>query len=106
MRMLVAPADASNAKKVEDCFWQAYQHCSPATMVYTQGSIDTTTIHTFLLASQNGKCVITDAVQFQMLPRSPQAAKNHVCSGLRQQTDGLHVLACESEGDVLVPGGQ
>ncbi|HEX7734203.1 MAG TPA: hypothetical protein VF458_05060 [Ktedonobacteraceae bacterium] len=106
MRMLVVPADESNAKKVEDCFWQAYQHCNPATMVYSQGGVDTATIHTFSLKSQNGGCVVTDALQHQVVPRPAQSAGNHVCSGLQQQTDGLHFLSCAGEGDVVVPGSQ
>lgn len=106
MRMLVVPADESNAKKVEDCFWQAYQQCHPATMIYSQGSVDTVTIHTFSLKSQNGGCVITDALQNQVVPHPAQSAGSHQCSGLQQQTDGLHFLSCAGEGDILVPGGQ
>src|SRR5215472_7744024 len=56
MRQQVMPNDQKSAKGVEDCFWQAYQQCHPATLVYSQGSIDTVTIHTFSLTSQNGKC--------------------------------------------------
>jgi hypothetical protein len=102
---LVAPTDQKSAQSVEDCFWHAYQQCQPATLIYAQGSIDTATLHTFSLKSQNGKCVITDALQHVVYPRTPTTAVNDACTGLTQQSDGLHFLACTNEGDILVPAG-
>lgn len=105
LRQLVVPTEQKGAKGVEDCFWQAYQKCSPATLVYSQGAIDTATVYTFSLKSQNGKCVIEDLLQHVILPRTPAPGVNGTCAGLTQQTDGLHFHACNNEGDVLVPGG-
>jgi hypothetical protein len=99
----VISADQNLAKSAEDCFWQAYQQCHPATLIYSQASIDTTTLHTFFLKSLNGKCMITDALQHRTLPRSLQPAKNYTCTRLAQQTDGLYFFTCEDEGTVLVP---
>ena len=99
----VVSADKKGAQGVEDCFWQAYQQCHPATLVYSQGGVDAATIHTFSFKSQNGKCVITDALQHVIFPHSPKSGGNDTCTGLTQQSDGLHFLACNSEGDVLVP---
>lgn len=104
LRQLVVPADQKSVKNVEDCFWQAYQQCYPATLVYSQGGVDTATVYTFSLKSQNGKCVIADALQHVVFPHSPTSGVNGTCTGLTQQTDGLHFLACNNEGDVLVPG--
>ena len=101
----VVPADQKSVKGVEDCFWQAYQQCNPATLVYSQGSVDTATVHTFSLKSQNGKCVITDALQHVIFPHAPKAGESDTCTGLAQQTDGLHFLTCKNEGSVLVPQG-
>lgn len=105
LRQLVVPTEQKGAKGIEDCFWQAYQQCTPATLVYAQGAIDTATIYTFALKSQNGKCMITDMLQHVVLPRSPTPGVNGTCAGLTQQTDGLHFRACNNQGDVLVPGG-
>ncbi len=102
-RLLVVPADQDRAKGVEDCFWQAYQQCHPATMGYSKASLDTATIHTFSLQSQGGKCVIDDALQNIVEPRPPQPAGNYTCAGLTRQSDGLHFLACGKEGNILVP---
>jgi hypothetical protein len=103
MRELVVPADQDLAKGVENCFWQAYQQCRPATLVYSQIGVDAGLIHNFSLKSQNGKCMITDALQHIIAPRPPQTAGTYTCASLTQQSDGLHFLACTTEGDVLVP---
>lgn len=103
LRLQVVPADQSHAQTVENCFWQAYQQCHPATLVYSQGDLDTVTLHTFSLKSQSGQCMITDAVQRSVLPRKPTPAGSYTCGGLTQKNDGLHFTACGQEGNVLVP---
>ena len=102
-RLQVVPADQSLAKGVEDCFWQAYQQCQPATMTYSQGNLDTVMLHTFSFKNQGSQCVITDTAQRSVLPRPLQAVGTYTCTGLTQQADGLHFTSCGSEGNVLVP---
>lgn len=103
MRLLVVPADKDRVKGVEDCFWQAYQQCHPATLIYAQNNLDTGTIHNFSLKSENGQCVITDGVQHVIAPHPPQSTTNYTCTGLTRQNDGLHFLSCGEVGNVLVP---
>jgi hypothetical protein len=105
MRLMVVPADQNHAKSTEDCFWQAYQGCHTATFTYFQASVDTANIHTFSLQSQNGQCVITDALQQQTIPRPAKAIASYTCTGLAQQSDGLHFTSCGSEGNLVVPAG-
>ncbi len=100
---VVLPSYTKNAQGVEDCFWQAYQQCSPATLVYSQNGVDTATIHTFSLKSLNGKCVITDTLQHVIFPRTPKPGVSDTCASLTQQADGLHFQTCQNEGDVVVP---
>ncbi len=99
----MVPTDQDLAKGVEDCFWQAYQQCHLATLIYSQTSVDTAVIHNFSLKSQNGECMITDTLQHVIAPQPPRPAGNYICAALVQQTDGLHFLACGTEGNVLVP---
>lgn len=103
MRLNIVPADTKLAKGVENCFWQAYQQCHPAKMLYAQNDLDAGSIHNFSLKSQNGTCIITDALQHFVAPRPPQAVATYTCAGLTQQSDGLHFQACGSEGNILVP---
>ena len=104
MALRVVPTDQKYAQGVEDCFWQAYQQCHPATLVYSQGGVDTATVHTFSLKKQNGKCTIIDTLQHVIFPHAPTSTPGtDACTGLTQQADGLHFLACNGEGDILVP---
>lgn len=105
MRLLIVPADTNRAKGIEDCFWQAFQQCRPATLVYAQNSLDTGTIHNFSLQKSNGICTIIDGVQHFIAPHPAQGMTTYICAGLTQQADGLHFRTCGSIGDVLVPTG-
>lgn len=106
MQKQVIPADQKSAKETESCFWQAYQQCHPATLVYSQASVDTIALHTFSLKSQHGQCVITDTLQHRTFPHPPKSVENYTCAKLAQQADGLHFLACSTEGNILVPEGK
>lgn len=105
MRLLVVPADMDRVKGIEDCFWQAFQQCRPATLVYAQNNLDTGTIHNFSLQKSNATCTIIDGVQHFIAPHPAQGMTTYICTGLIQQADGLHFRACGTMGDVLVPTG-
>ncbi len=53
IRLLLVPTDQDLAKQDETCFAQAYAACHPATLVYSQSSLDTGTIHNFSIKNQN-----------------------------------------------------
>ncbi len=103
LRFQIVPADQNIAKQAENCFWQAFQQCQPATLTYTQSGIDTGTVHTFSLKSINGMCSISDGVQHFIAPNPPGAAKTYTCSDVKLQSDGLHILSCGAVGTVLIP---
>lgn len=96
-------ADTSAAKAVEDCFFQAYQQCRPATLNYSLVSLDTGVDRTFTVKSANGQCSVTDAVQHYVVPQKPGPAQVYTCSGVTQQADGLHFSSCGQDGDIIVP---
>src|SRR5215472_1740519 len=53
-------------EQAESCFWQAFQSCRPATLVYTTGAgakFTTTLKHTFTIHNEHGTCLITDVKQ-------------------------------------------
>jgi hypothetical protein len=102
LHLQIVQADQNTAKQAEDCFWQAFQQCKPATLTYSQGELDTGMIHTFSLQNTNGKCSITDGVQHYIAPRPPSAAKLITCSDVTLQSDGLHV-SCNEIGTVFIP---
>ena len=103
IRLLVVPTDQSKAKQIENCFWQAYQQCRPATLVFSSSGVDAGVIHNFSVKSANGTCMISDGVQHFIAPKSPGAAKMYTCGSMTMQTDGLHILSCGELGNIVIP---
>jgi len=99
----IPSADQQLVKQAENCFWQAFQQCHPATLTYSQNELDTGTVHTFTLKSAAGKCAISDGVQHYIAPRPPGNTTTYVCSDVKLQTDGLYVFSCGAVGTVIVP---
>lgn len=99
----IAPADQQIVKQAENCFWQAFQQCQPATLTYQQNELDTGTVHTFTLKSADGKCIVSDGVQHYIAPHPPGNATTYACSDVKLQTDGLYIFSCGDVGTVVVP---
>lgn len=97
------PLNGTTAKQAEDCFWQAYQKCQPASLGFTATGVDTVAVHTFTLQSNGQQCTISDAVQHAIVPAPLSAAKTYTCTGITQQADGLHFASCGNDGDIVVP---
>jgi len=102
-RLEVPPSD-TGAEKVETCFWRAFQHCHPATLIFIVSSIDTSLIRTFTLHNKKGSCSISDAKQLRVVPNRPSPAKTYTCTGLVKLPGGLRFTACDQDGDVVVAG--
>ena len=91
------------AEQAENCFWQAFQHCRPATLVFNTGArakFTSTLKHTFTTYNENGACLIADVKQIG----SSSNAKISICSGLVWHPRALDVLSCGQEGTVTVLG--
>jgi hypothetical protein len=99
---LQVPVADNGAQQVVNCFWQAYQHCRPATLVFITTSLDTALMHTFTIQNNQGTCSISDARQLRVMPNQLSAVKTFTCTGLVQQ-QGLRFLSCGEDGNVFVP---
>jgi|SRR5947209_8599102 len=97
------PVNGVTAKQAEACFWQAYQKCQAATLVFTSTSVDTVALHTFSMRRSGQNCSVTDAMQHAIVPAKFSAAKTYTCTGVAAKSDGLHFSGCGEEGDVIVP---
>jgi len=90
-------------EQAESCFWQAFQHCRPATLAFTAGAsakFHTTLKHTFTIHNENGTCLITDVQQIG----ASSNTTNSICTGLVRHPRALDVLSCGQEGTVAVLG--
>ena len=101
---LEVPVNDTIGAQAESCFWRAFQHCQPATLVFLVGGIDTSLIRTFVIHKNRGRCSITDARQFRIVPRPPSPAQVFTCAGLTKLPGALRFNACGKDGNVVVPG--
>lgn len=99
----IVPTDLNTARQAEDCFWQAFQQCQPATLTYTKSEVDAGSVNTFTLKSAGGKCTVSDGVQHFIVPRPPGKTTTYPCSDVKLQSDGLYVFSCGEVGTIIVP---
>jgi hypothetical protein len=99
----IVPVDQNTVKQTENCFWQAFQQCQPATLTYAKNELDAGTVNTFTLKSAGGKCAISDGVQHYVVPRPPGNTTTFTCSGVKLQSDGLYIYSCGDVGTVVIP---
>ncbi|MFL5627150.1 MAG: hypothetical protein ACJ788_16340 [Ktedonobacteraceae bacterium] len=97
------PLNPTSAQQTTGCFWQAFRQCHPATLVYTAAGVDTVTTRTFNIQNNGEQCSIVDVVKHQVIPAPATTAKTYTCSGLTQQSDGLHFASCGTDGNIIVP---
>ncbi|HZS76605.1 MAG TPA: hypothetical protein VFA41_08310 [Ktedonobacteraceae bacterium] len=102
-QLALVQKDKAVAPQDENCFWQAYQQCSPATLTFTQTSIDTGVIHTFTVKNVNGKCTITDSYQHFIAPNPPGKAVDYTCGSMTKESDGLHIASCGQMDTIVIP---
>lgn len=95
--------DAAHAKQAENCFWQTFQQCHPATLTFTIVGVDTMRTHTFTIHNENGNCPISDTVQLGGPDAVPAPSRTYTCTDLVQTPDGLYFSACDQDGTIFVP---
>lgn len=99
----IAPSDKAAAQQAVNCFYQAYQKCQPATLMFSSSGIDAGVIHHFAVKNVNGSCSISDGWQHYIAPQPPAGTITYSCASMNMQTDGLHIESCGTIGSVVVP---
>src|SRR5579859_1941402 len=89
-------------QQVGNCFWQAYQQCSPAMMIVNSNGVDLIVSHVFLIEKQNGACVIVDTLSKGLAPKPPTVT-SYVCTTMTNSNGALHLTGCGTEGEVTIP---
>lgn len=97
------PADKVIAPQVEQCFYQAYKQCQPATLTYDVNGVDAGTINNFSVKNVNGTCTLTDGFQHYIAPRPASVPVLYTCASMSMQADGLHIYSCGQANTVLIP---
>lgn len=95
--------DQNTAKQAENCFWQAFQQCQPATITYTKSDLDAGTVNTFIIKNVGGKCSVSAGIQHFVAPHPPGKANLYTCGSVKLQSDGLYILSCGDAGTIVIP---
>ena len=56
---LKVPIADSGAEQAENCFWHAFQHCHPASLISIIGGIRVSLIRTFTIHNESSRCSIS-----------------------------------------------
>ena len=99
----IVSVDQNTVKQTENCFWQAFQQCQPATLTYSKNELDTGTVNTFILKNNGGKCAVSVGVQQFVAPRPPGKPTMYTCSSMKLLSDGLYIYSCGDAGTVVIP---
>jgi hypothetical protein len=95
-------SDSAAAAQAENCFYQAYKICQPATLNVSEMGVDAGVQRTFTLAPNGGGCAISDSVHRYVVPNHDET-QAYTCGAVAQSSDGLAFSACGNDGDVTVP---
>ncbi len=99
----IVSVDQNTVKQTENCFWQAFQQCQPATLTYSKNELDTGTVNIFILKNNGGKCAISVGVQQFVAPRPPGKPTMYTCSSVKLLSDGLYIYSCGDAGTAVIP---
>lgn len=99
----ISPSDKPAAQKAVNCFYQAYQKCQPATLMFSTFGIDAGAINHFAVKNANGSCSISDGWQHFIAPNPPAGTITYSCASMNMQADGLHILSCGDVGSIVIP---
>jgi hypothetical protein len=99
----IASSDKAAAQQAVNCFYQAYQKCQSATLMFSSLGLDAGVIHHFAVKNVNGSCAISDGWQHYIAPQPPAGTITYSCASMNMQTDGLHIESCGTIGSVVIP---
>lgn len=91
------------AQQDENCFYQAYQHCTPATLGATFMGVDAGSVDKFATAPAASGCAVKATVTHYIVPsNNTPTPQVYTCASLTQSSNGL-TLTCESLGTITIP---
>jgi hypothetical protein len=91
------------AQNASTCFWNAFQQCQLASITYNVSGVDTITSRTFTIEPRGNSCIITDAVQHQVVPNPVGSPNIYTCATATNERGSLHFTACGEDGNVIIP---
>lgn len=91
-----------DAIQAENCFWQAYQHCQAATLIYHTMGVDAGATDTLTVEKNGSSCLLYVKAQTYVIPITSKTS-TFTCASMTKQEDGLHVAGCDNGATFLIP---
>ncbi len=102
---IVAGYNGLAVSQIEECFWRAYQTCTPATLLYSAAG-RFYFMRTFTIQPSGSACKINDSSRQAGTTPNTKILTTIACAGLAQRDDGLLISGCGSDGTIFVPPGK
>jgi hypothetical protein len=94
-----------SVSQIEECFWRAYQTCTPATLLYSAAG-RFYFMRTFAIQPSGSACKINDSSRQAGTAPNTTILTTIACAGLAQRDGGLLISGCGSDGTIFVPPGK
>ncbi len=97
------PPRESTALDSENCFRQAFEQCSPASLTVAIRGVDAGTTHTFTTAKTASGCTVSDTTQSYVIPLRTPTPATVQCTGVTTQNGALVIKGCGGGEDIVIP---
>jgi hypothetical protein len=102
---IVAGYNGLSVSQIEECFWRAYQTCTPATLLYSAAG-QFYFLRTFTIQPSGSACKINDSSRQAGKTPNTTILTTIACGGLAQRDGGLLISRCGSDGTIFLPPGK
>ncbi len=93
----------TDPKVTGDCFWQAFQQCSTASLHFIHTSVDTTRTQIFEVHKTGTSCQISESVETRIIPQPAKHLYTYHCASLKKEATSLQFQKCDADGTIMVP---
>ncbi len=97
------PPRESTALDSENCFRQAFEQCTPATLTVAIRGVDAGTTHTFTTAKAASGCTVSDITQSYVIPLRTPTPTTVQCTGVTTRNGALVIRGCGGGEDIVIP---
>lgn len=94
----------TQAQQNANCFYQAYQHCSAATLEASFMGIDTGADHKLVTIASGNGCAVQDTMtRYQVPSAATPTPQVYTCTSVKQTATALVLDNCGDLGTVSIP---
>ncbi len=97
------PPNSPNALQAENCFQQAFQACTPATLTVSIRGVDAGTTHIFTIEKSGSTCRVSDTTASYVVPMRTPSPVTIQCTAVTTLNRGLVITGCAGQGDIVIP---